>query len=120
MAMMNHGWRRAANFRCVLIVSVPLVACGGQIIDDVDASDAAPQNDASTSDAQFVCGEGNTFVICNPGDEFCRLIRTSTSHHYSCVPNDGVTGCMGSPPASQGDCGCFIDANGDVYITQCP
>jgi len=103
------------RFAWLLLV---LVSCG-KLIDDTDAGDAAIPKDAgeaATSDGgSFACGETGHFVDCDSTTQYCQLVKTSTTHDYSCQPLPA--NC--SPPASsQYDCGCFQSGD-EIFLTIC-
>jgi hypothetical protein len=110
--------------RGVLVVMFT-TACGGKMLGDVDAGDAS-KPDAAIIDSGggddsglFSCGETGHFVYCSSGTMFCKLVRTSSLHAYSCEVED-ANPCAGQPAASAPyDCGCYTAPNGDSYLTLC-
>ncbi len=103
-----------------------ICACG-RLLDESDAGDAgdaALAKEVATNEAGqplFSCGEGTHIVDCDPATQLCVLVKTSTSHAYTCTFADGgVPSCAGLPAASaKYDCGCFEDSSGEIFFTTC-
>ena|SRR6476620_7641390 len=104
------------------LLLVALTSCGGKMLVDSDAGDAAITKDASDDAAlsadspnAFPCGEGTHIVYCNIETDYCQLIKTSHSHDYSCHPDPATC----TPPASSKyDCGCY-QSGAEIYVTIC-
>jgi len=104
--------------RWIIALAVWLVGCGGKLLDEDDAGDANVL-DGSTGDVQFVCGQGNVFVVCDPDAAFCDLVKTSKTEHYSCGQL-ADSPCASLPVVSSpGQCGCYTAPNGFLYVTEC-
>ncbi len=106
------------RFAWLLLVA----SCGGKMISDTDAGDAAIPNDASdaslTGDGgggPFSCGESGHFVDCDSATQYCQLIKTSKAHAYSCQP---LPANCTTQASSQGDCGCFQNG-AEIFLTIC-
>lgn len=106
------------RFAWLLLVA----SCGGKLIAETDAGDAAIPKDASeaASDAGgsgivFECGETGHIVLCDSAAQYCLLVKTSTSRAYSCevLPADCTT-----PASSKYDCGCF-QSGAEIFLTNC-
>jgi hypothetical protein len=102
----------------VLVGAFALCACGGRLTSDLDAGDASTDGvylDADVDASSFPCGEGTKIIQCPiPGE--CVLVRTATSHAYTCNP--GMS-CTGTPASAPGDCGCYTGPEGIAYLTIC-
>ena len=108
------------RFALLLLVA----SCGGKMIIDTDAGDAAIAKDASDEDATagdgssttlFPCGETGHFIDCDSTAQYCQLIKTSHSHDYSCQT---LPAACATPASSQYDCGCFQSGD-EIFLTIC-
>jgi hypothetical protein len=98
-------------------------ACGGKMLVDADAGDAATTKDAAadgvvgSDGGDFACGESGHFVFCDSTIEYCQLVKTAHARAYSCQPNTPAPTCA-PVVSSPYECGCYT--NGDeVFITIC-
>jgi hypothetical protein len=103
------------RFAWLLVVA----SCGGKMIIDSDAGDAAvviDAGDATTGDGgPFSCGESGHFVDCDEATQYCQLVKTSKTHAYSCQP---LPANCTTQASSQGDCGCF-QSGAEIFLTIC-
>ena len=102
------------RFAWLLLVA----SCGGKLITDTDAGDAAIPKDASEASSEgglFECGETAHVIECDSAVQYCQLVKTSKSHAYSCeiLPADCTT-----PASSKYDCGCFQSGD-EIFVTVC-
>jgi hypothetical protein len=102
---------------------IVLVSCGGKVLVDADAGDAAATKDASdattTSDGGgggfFPCGETGHFINCDSTAQYCQLIKTSKAHDYSCQTLPAPCTQTASAPY---DCGCYQSGD-EIFLTIC-
>jgi hypothetical protein len=88
------------------------VGCSAPYVDPGDGG--PPDLDGSNG---FVCGEGNTYVICY-GE--CTLRRSTFSRAYLCSYGDvdAAAGCTVSTVSAPGECGCYLTPT-EAYLTIC-
>ena len=106
------------RFAWLLVVA----SCGGKMIADTDAGDAATTKDvasdgspAGDGSAVFSCGEAGHFVQCDPATQYCKLLKSSTKHAYSCELLPVTCTPAASAPY---DCGCY-QSGAEIFVTLC-